>query len=545
MTHPAVTTAPNFTFELNLNSIWKRGLPRSELRSASGFSQGYPFCAFWVVADWGARVACMAIYEPTIGLEIHAELKTRTKMFCCSKNDSDASEPNANTCPVCMAHPGTLPVINEEAVRQVLRVGIALGSQLADYTEFDRKNYFYPDLPKGYQLSQFVYPLISGGVLNDVAVTRVHLEEDTASSIHEEGISTTIDYNRAGVPLMELVTEPVIKSPRQAGDFARELQTLLRYLGASEANMEKGQMRVEANISIAIPGEMGTKVEIKNLNSFRAMERAVEYEIKRQTAVLEKGEKVAQETRGWDEGKQSTFPQRIKEGSADYRYFPDPDLPSLKLSELPEMSRESLEMTMPELPWERRERYLSLGIKADDAQLYVQELALGAFFEEVVALFEGDNARVLLASNYIANDLVAIISSSAKATKDRRDTEKRDTEYQSMIPISAHNFKKIIDMVASRKISSRAAKDLLLESIQGGKDTEILAQGKGLFRVTATDIGSVVDHVIEKNASVVGDFRAGKAAALEYLVGQCMKALKGAGDPVALREALKQKMDAL
>src|SRR3989338_6227119 len=403
----------------------------------------------------------MAIYEPTIGLEIHAELNTKTKMFCCSKNDADAVEPNVNICPVCMAHPGTLPVINREAVRHVLRVGLALGANLADYTEFDRKNYFYPDLPKGYQLSQYEYPLVAGGELNGVEVTRVHLEEDTASSMHEEGIGTTIDYNRAGVPLMELVTEPVIKSSKQAGDFARELQTLLRCLGASEANMEKGQMRVEANVSVAKVVEetplrsggeesprLGTKVEIKNLNSFRAMERAIEYEIRRQTELLERGEDVTQETRGWDEGKQATFPQRVKEGSADYRYFPDPDLPSLKLSELPDLSTASLSGTMPELPWERRERYLALGIKSEDAQLYVQESVLGSFFEEVIALPGGAKARILLASNYIANDLVKII----------RDIEKRDTEYQAEIPISARNFKKIIDMVADKRISSRTAK---------------------------------------------------------------------------------------
>ena len=474
----------------------------------------------------------MSKYVPTIGLEIHAELKTQTKMFCCSKNDADATEPNVNICPVCMAHPGTLPVINYDAVRHVLRVGVALGSKLADYTEFDRKNYFYPDLPKGYQLSQYEYPLVAGGELNGVEVTRVHLEEDTASSMHEEGIGTTIDYNRAGVPLMELVTEPVIKSSKQAGDFARELQTLLRYLDASEANMEKGQMRVEANISVAPAGERGTKVEIKNLNSFRAMERAVEYEIRRQTATLEKGEVVVQETRGWDESKQATFPQRIKEGSADYRYFPDPDLPSLKLSELPELSTASLAVTMPELPWERRARYLGLGIKSDDAQLYVQESTLGSFFEEVVGLMKSDNAGILLASNYIANDLVKIV----------RDIEKRDTGYQSEISISAQNFKKIIEMVASKKISSRAAKDLLAESIQGGKDPEILAQERGLFSVTGADIGSVVERVVEKNASVVSDFKAGKAAALEFLVGQCMKTLKGGGDPEALREALRKKM---
>ena len=488
----------------------------------------------------------MSGYVPTIGLEIHAELKTQTKMFCCSKNDADAAEPNVNICPVCMAHPGTLPVINYEAVKHVLRVGVALGAKLADYTEFDRKNYFYPDLPKGYQLSQYEYPLVAGGELNGVEVTRVHLEEDTASSMHsdasvgagDEGGATTIDYNRAGVPLMELVTEPVIKSSKQAGDFARELQTLLRYLDASEANMEKGQMRVEANVSISKQAkgtgqQLGTKVEIKNLNSFRAMERAVEYEIRRQTAILEKGERVVQETRGWDEGKQATFPQRVKEGSADYRYFPDPDLPSLKLSELPDLSTASLSGTMPELPWERRERYLALGIKSEDAQLYVQESVLGSFFEEVIALPGGDKARILLASNYIANDLVKII----------RDIEKRDTEYQAEIPISARNFKKIIDMVADKRISSRTAKDLLVETAKSGRDPEEVAEIGNLYQVSAGgDFEAVVMDVISKNPTVVTDFKSGKQAALEYLVGQCMKALKGAGDPMSLRELLKQKM---
>ncbi|OGG56716.1 glutaminyl-tRNA synthase (glutamine-hydrolyzing) subunit B [Candidatus Kaiserbacteria bacterium RIFCSPHIGHO2_02_FULL_55_20] len=480
-------------------------------------------------------------YEPTIGLEIHAELKTKTKMFCCSKNDADATDPNVNICPVCMAHPGTLPVINGEAVRLVLRVGLALGADLADYTEFDRKNYFYPDLPKGYQLSQYEYPLVSGGVLNDVAITRVHLEEDTASSMHAEGVGTTIDYNRAGVPLMELVTEPVIKSSKQAGDFARELQLLLRTLGASDANMEKGQMRVEANVSIApkaTPSSakespFGTKVEIKNLNSFRAMERAVEYEIKRQEAVLEKGEPVVQETRGWDEGKQATFPQRVKEGDADYRYFPDPDLPSLKLSEVAELSKESLRVNMPELPWERRDRYLALGVKGDDAQLYVQEPILGGFFEEVIALARADKERVVVASNYIANDLVKLI----------RDVEERDTGYQSKIGISAQNFIKIIDMVAGKKISSRTAKDLLVETTKSGRDPEEVAKSGNLYQVSAgVDFEAVVTDVISENSAVVDDFKAGKAAALEHLVGQCMKALKGAGNPVVLRELIRKKI---
>ena len=239
-------------------------------------------------------------YRPTIGLEVHAELNTRTKMFCASANNPEETNPNVNVCPVCMGHPGTLPVINREAVEHVLRVGTALGSTRADYTEFDRKSYFYPDIPKGYQISQYKYPLVSGGMLRDVAITRVHLEEDTARSSHAGGISL-VDFNRAGVPLMELVTEPVIHDAKTAGDFARELQLLLRTLGASHANLEKGEMRIEANVSVSKDGTMAKKyVEVKNINSFRAVERAIEYEIERQISLIESGGAVSQETRGWD-----------------------------------------------------------------------------------------------------------------------------------------------------------------------------------------------------------------------------------------------------
>ena len=349
-------------------------------------------------------------YETTIGLEIHAELKTRTKMFCNSKNDPNEKRPNVNICPICLAHPGTLPVVNEEAVRYVLRIGAALNATLADYTEFDRKNYFYPDLPKGYQISQFAYPLVSGGELNGVAITRIHLEEDTASSIHDEHTGTTlIDYNRSGVPLMELVTEPVIHSPEEAGNFARELQLLLRALGISEASMEKGQMRVEANVSVARKGARSAAyVEIKNLNSFNAMQRAVAYEVKRQTAMLERGEALIKQTLGWDENKQATFPQRTKEGSADYRYFPDPDIPSLKLSEISAYRLENLLADMPEFPAQRRSRYLKFGINPEDVEMYLRDDVLGEFFESVTKDYS-DMKMYKLSSNYIANDLVKII----------------------------------------------------------------------------------------------------------------------------------------
>jgi len=471
-------------------------------------------------------------YTPTIGLEIHAELRTQTKMFCRSRNDADEARPNVNVCPVCMAHPGTLPVINREAVRSVLRVGVALGSALADYTEFDRKNYFYPDLPKGYQLSQYEYPLVAGGELKGVAITRVHLEEDTASSVHDDSTGATlVDYNRAGVPLMELVTEPVITSAEQAGEFARELQLLLRYLGVSNANMEKGEMRVEANVSVSKDDVFGTKVEIKNLNSFNVMERAVRYEIQRQEELLERGEKVVQETRGWDEAKQATFAQRVKEGSADYRYFPDPDLPSLKLSEITDLSADMLRATLPELPQERRSRYVSLGIKPDDAELYVRDIRYGEFFDKVSAGYDAE--AVLLASNYIANDLVKII----------RDVGERDTKRGDEIGISPEYFRELIDMIRQGKVSSRAAKDILAACVVGEEAPETYAQKHGLLQNSdSSQLEVTVAVVMEQNPQVVEDLRSGKAAALEFLLGQCMKMLRGAGNPAVLREILKKKV---
>jgi len=486
----------------------------------------------------------MSEYVPTIGLEIHAELKTATKMFCNSKNDADENRPNWNVCPVCLAHPGTLPVINREAVRKVLQVGLALRGTLADYTEFDRKNYFYPDLPKGYQISQYAYPLVSGGELNGVEITRVHLEEDTASSIHSDASvgagdeasgMTTIDYNRSGVPLMELVTEPVIHSAEEAGAFARELQLLLRYLDTSEANMEKGEMRVEANISVSRTkdGPLGTKVEVKNLNSFRTMERAVVYEIKRQQELLERGEDVVQETRGWNDATGTTFPQRVKEGSADYRYFPDPDLPSLELSSVPEFEAETLKKTMPELPSERRKRYGDLGLKPDDIETYVRDTRLGDFFEEVIKGYSAGAREILLASNYIANDLVKII----------RDMQERDSGVQHESPISPQNFKKIIDMASNNKISSRSAKDLIVHSISDKEDPEKIAKDRGLFQISSSaDLEGVVLDVINKNPKVVGDYKAGKGPALEFLVGQCMKALRGAANPIVLRDLIRSRI---
>lgn len=472
-------------------------------------------------------------YTPTIGLEVHAELKTQTKMFCASKNDSDETRPNVNVCPVCMAHPGTLPVINREAVRHVLRVGVALGSKLADYSEFDRKNYFYPDIPKGYQISQYAHPLVEGGVLAGVAITRVHLEEDTASSTHDDATGEThIDFNRAGVPLMELVTEPVIKSPEEAGRFARELQTLLRYLGACDANLEKGEMRVDANVSVSNSEELGVKVEIKNLNSFRSVERAVLYEIERQTRMLEKGEMVVQETRGWDDPSGKTFSQRTKEVAADYRYFPDPDLPSLKLSEIPELTKEVLEKEMPELPEARKSRYEALGLKKDDAAMFTIDTRFGDFFDSFSALV-GEGKLLLLGANYLANDVANSI----------RGIETRDSISSAEISISSQDFAELIRMTDAGEISSRAAKDILAGMFNGEGAPRSIAESKGLFKKSSiADLGPVVDEVLLSNTAAVEEYKKGKANALQFLVGQSMRALRGSGDPEALKKLLEEKL---
>lgn len=471
----------------------------------------------------------MKEYKTTIGLEIHAELKTKTKMFCNSKNDPDETKPNVNICPVCTAQPGTLPVINKEAVKSVLKVGLALNGQLADWTEFDRKSYFYPDIPKGYQISQYKYPLVLGGELNGIQITRVHLEEDTARSTHK-GDYSLIDFNRAGVPLMELVTEPVIKTAQEAGDFARELQLLLRYLDVSEANMEKGEMRVEANISISENGELGTKVEIKNLNSFKVVEKAIAYEVKRQKKVLESGAEIVQETRGWDENSQTTFSQRIKEGSADYRYFPDPDLPKLKISEIPEFQETELRKEIPELPQEKRERYLeSFGIKDEDIESFILSKGLADFFEEVSANFLNDKDIIKLVANYITSDLLGLI--------------KNNNEDNGLGQIEVAGFVNLIKLAKSGKISSRGAKDILAIMYQEGGNPDKIAKDKSLFQESDESVlQKIIEQVIAENRAVVEEYKGGKETALKYLVGQGMKISHGSANPTKIGELLKKNI---
>lgn len=467
-------------------------------------------------------------YSLTIGLEVHAELKTVTKMFCRCKNDPDEKRPNMNVCPVCMAHPGTLPVINKEAVHHILRVGAAVGGTQADYTEFDRKNYFYPDIPKGYQISQYKFPLISGGELSGVAITRVHLEEDTARSSHETGEVSLVDFNRAGLPLMELVTEPVIHSAEQAVNFAKELQLLLRYLGAGEANMEKGQMRVEANISVGKAGERGTKVEVKNLNSFRSVERAILYEMKRQIELIESGGKVVQETRGWDEHNEKTFSQRLKEDSHDYRYFPDPDLPKLKLSDIEVFKPDALKRELPELPWKKRERYLSLGLKNDTAEIFVREPFFASLFDWAVKGFEQDGA--LLLSNYITSDLVG-------------RHEKGEFSDSWVTPENALRLHNLIVMIQKRELSSRGAKETLVLMFNDARNPEDIAKERGLLQKSDEgQLKDIVAKVIATNPTIVAEYKSGKVTVIQFFVGQGMKESKGSANPEVLRKLFTEAL---
>ena len=472
----------------------------------------------------------MKTYTTTIGLEIHAELKTRTKMFCACKNDPFNSAPNANICPICMGHPGTLPVINKKAVESVLRVGRAIGAELADFTEFDRKNYFYPDIPKGYQLSQYKYPLVKGGMVGGVAITRVHLEEDTASSSHDTGDYSLVDFNRAGVPLMELVTEPVIHSAEEAGNFGRELQLLLRTLGVSEANMEKGEMRVEVNISVSDTDKFGTKVEVKNINSFKAAEKAIEYEVERHIKLLEAGEKIVQETRGWDDPTGKTFSQRKKEDSHDYRYFPDPDLPKLKISEIPEFSHALLDASLPELPQARRDRYAALGLKPQEIYIYVSIPQVSAFFEATISTFGGKKEAIALASNYISSDLLGLIKKKNGEGKEHLIAE---------LSFGPAEFSALVRMIEKKDISSRGAKDILAIMFEEGGSPEKIADEKGLIQKSDEGaIKKIAEEVLAENAPAIEEYRKGKQASLMFLVGQGMKKSKGSANPEMLRVAL-------
>jgi len=493
-------------------------------------------------------------YRPVIGLEIHAELSSQRKMFCGCLNNSDETKPNANVCPVCLAHPGTLPVANRKPIEMMIKIGVAVGGRIAEQARFYRKNYFYPDLPKGYQITSQPEPFVIGGSLRvggrEIKIDHIHLEEDTGTLIHDKSDKhTLVDFNRAGVPLMELVTEPVIESGIEARRFAEELQLLLRYLGVAEANMEKGEMRCEVNISLTAVSEiaerrgqnadlrekeqkkvkLGTKVEIKNLNSFRAVEKAVEFEVGRQSKVLEAGEKVIQETRGWDESKGETVSQRRKEEAHDYRYFPEPDLPPFRLADF---GVEAIKENIPELPAEKRERLQKeYDLSGGQAETLVADIKLVEFYERAVSEFEADERGVPygIIYNYLVSDLRGLMKSEGIGFK--------------TLKVTPENFADLTAMVAKGEIGSRVAKDVLKEMFMQGADPEAIIKERGLTQVGDEEqLREAVKKVISGNEKVVGDYKKGKKAAIKFLVGQAMKETRGRGEPKMIEKLLEEEL---
>ncbi|OGI14784.1 MAG: glutaminyl-tRNA synthase (glutamine-hydrolyzing) subunit B [Candidatus Moranbacteria bacterium RIFCSPHIGHO2_01_FULL_54_31] len=487
-------------------------------------------------------------YNVTIGMEVHAELKTASKMFCACKNGLGLEkEPNVHICPVCTAQPGSLPVPNRRAIEAVQRVGLALGCTLRLRSKFDRKNYFYPDIPKGYQISQYDEPFCEQGAMavggQAFRVTRIHLEEDTGKSMHPAGANyTLVDFNRAGVPLMELVTEPDFSTGKDASLFCQKLRQILRYLDVSNADMEKGQMRCEVNISLYKEGDdrlSGTKVEVKNINSFRSVERAIEYEIARQTAALDNGEKIVQETRGWDEVKNVTVSQRKKESAHDYRYFPEPDIPPFVFTE---EYVEQLRSSLPELPDAKAKRFLAeYGLPEADVVIMTEDREWAAYFENAVSeladkIRSGEIAAPLthavkLAANYMLTELRKHLMASGQRIGD--------------IAITPENYAEFIGIVADGKINSSAAQTVLAEMYRGGdNDPAHIIERLNLAQVSdVSELETVVATVLAANAQSVADYQAGKQNAFQFLIGQVMAATKGKANPKIAADLLKQKLE--
>jgi aspartyl-tRNA(Asn)/glutamyl-tRNA(Gln) amidotransferase subunit B len=484
-------------------------------------------------------------YEPTIGLEIHVELKTNTKMFCDSLNDPNEKHPNLNVCPVCMGHPGTLPTINQEAINKLISVGLALNCEIAEFSKFDRKNYFYPDLPKGYQISQYDMPLCkdgwleikSGETTKKIKLERIHMEEDTGRLMHPENADySLVDYNRAGIPLMELVTKPDLKSGQDIESFAKELQLILRYLGASDADMEKGQMRVEVNISVAKKGakELGTKVEVKNINSIRNASMAADYEFTRQSEALADGKEIRQETRGWDDTNQTTVSQRKKEGSADYRYFPEPDLPPMKFSK---NQVEEMRLALPELPAGRRKRFKEqYGLNDSQIEIFTLARHLGNYFEQVTS--ELDDRGNKSKENYTkaANLLITELPP-------RLNMKGLEIDDLEGIKVSPESFAELAFLLASKTVTGPVGKVVLDEMIATGLHPDEIVKTKNLGQVSDTgELGKFVNDVIAKNQKAVEDYKNGKLESIKFLTGQVMALSRGKANPQVVSQLLEQKL---
>lgn len=468
-------------------------------------------------------------YFVTIGMEVHCELKTESKMWCSCKNESLPSEANINICEVCLAEPGTLPYPNKKALESMIKIGLAVNGNIADYSEFDRKNYFYPDIPKGYQITQYKHPVVSGGILSGVPLTRIHLEEDTAKSDHAKGGYTLIDFNRAGVPLMELVTDPVTYENEEeaalgSSNFCKSLQRLLRTLEVSNADMERGEMRLEANISITKDKNIfGTKCEVKNLNSFNSVYKAIKYEVARHAAMLADGKEILQETRGWDEMKNETFSQRKKENANDYRYFPDPDLPKMYLHK--EFNLDMIKNNLPELEDVKKLKYLHIDLTEKQIEQLLDDITLSKYYESVCALLITADDKKLLA-NYLLTDAIGLLSKDPKLS----------------LPSPA-NFSKLINMISLGQLSSRGAKDILpklLEANVEDVNVEELAAKLGLIQNNnKEDSIKIVEQIKGEFAAEWERYKAGEIKLEMFFVGKCMAASKGSGNPKIFIEIIK------
>jgi len=546
-------------------------------------------------------------FKPTIGLEIHVQLKTKTKMFCDCLNETwkigqEDLEPNKNVCPVCLAHPGTLPVINKSAVESVIKAGLALNCKIREKSKFDRKQYFYPDLPKGYQISQYDQPLCENGEIklqrqtsiknsHIIHIKRIHLEEDTGKLMHIDN-GSLVDYNRAGVPLMELVTEPDIESGAEAKEFCQELQRIFRELEIADAEMQKGQMRCEVNISVSDSEQLGTKVEIKNLNSFKAVEKSINYEINRQTKLLNNNQKIIQETRGWDENKLETFSQRIKEGSADYRYFPEPDLPLMRFqTDFPPASRagsqglhtgfsqgqeetsskeglktfskeglknitkssenfidiEKLKQELPEMPQDKRNRFIDeYGFKSADAKVITSSPELADYTENVISELkrwlddtleiDGTGDEIWQEHRVKLTKLVSgwLINKLGGLLTARKLNYTDNT-------ISPENFAEFISIIFTGKISTKNANILLQRMLETGGDPSNILEDENLS-ADDLDLEKLIDEIINKNPEQVAQFKAGKITLIKFFLGQAMKESQGKADPKQTEELLIQKL---
>jgi len=503
-------------------------------------------------------------YDIIIGLEIHAELKTKSKMFCTCNNDAEGKKPNICVCPICLGHPGTLPVPNKQAIDWTILIGLALNCKINKLSKFDRKNYFYPDLPKGYQISQYDLPFCYDGYLeidgHNIKITRIHLEEDTGKLSHPVSSKTSnknyslVDFNRAGTPLLEMVTEPIIKSALEAKKFCQTYQQILRYLKISDADMEKGQMRCEANISIQEKGkwkyngnceikpikgyELNPKIEIKNINSFKAVEKAIEYEIKRQTKALEEKEKLTQETRGWNENSGKTFQQRIKETSAEYRYFPEPDIPPIKINQ---KWIAKIKKSLVELPLAKKKRFREqYDFDANTTDILISDKNLADYTEQVIS-----ELRAWI--NSTGDNWERQKKKLAKATANWLTSELfkyfKNSETIKNIKITPENFAELITLVYQEKINSSTGQKILkIMYEKGGDPTNIMAD-LGLEQIDdSAKLEKIINSILKKNKAQVEQYKKGKTNVLQFFVGQTMAKTNGKANPRVVIEILKIKL---